>query len=45
MLQYHPSKIEIRHLKWKNSDNIKNEDKIEYDYVSCHHYIRASNEI
>ena len=40
MLKFHPDKMIIRQLKWKNCGEISPSDSYEYDYVSCHHYMR-----
>lgn len=37
---FHMDKIEIRQLRWKNANRIHQNDEYEYDYVSCHHYMR-----
>ena len=36
MLKYNADKIKIRKLKWKNTNNIRDN----YDYISYHHYMR-----
>ena len=38
MLKYHPDKIKIRKLNWKNTDKL--ETNSNYDYISCHWYMR-----
>ena len=35
---YHKNKFLIRQLKWKNTDIVINDD--DYDYISCHWYLR-----
>jgi hypothetical protein len=41
MLQYHPDKIVIRGLRWKNSSKLINHN--DYDYISVHHYERGDS--
>lgn len=41
MLRYHPDKIAIRNLSWKNVHSISDSDK-HYDFVSNHWYSRKS---
>ena len=40
MLKFHSDKIKNRSLKWKNSSEIGFNDSNEFDFVSCHHYMR-----
>jgi nucleoside-diphosphate-sugar epimerase len=40
MLKYHPEKIKIRELKWKNTKDISSIENEDYDYVSYHYYMR-----
>jgi hypothetical protein len=40
MLIFHKDDIHIRELKWKNGRKIENNDTMNYDYVSCHYYMR-----
>jgi hypothetical protein len=37
---FYKDKIKIRELQWKNANKINQNDEYEYDYVSCHHYMR-----
>jgi hypothetical protein len=41
MLLHHPSKIHVRPLKWANVTNIAGNLDKNYDYVSCHCYMRT----
>ena len=41
MLLYHPSKIRVRPLKWANVSSIADNLDKNYDYVSCHCYMRS----
>ena len=38
MLKYHPAKIKIRKLNWKNTNNIQINNNL--DYISYHYYMR-----
>ena len=38
MLKYNPDKIQIRKLRWENMKKPKTNSN--YDYVSCHWYMR-----
>lgn len=40
MLKYHPDKIKIRELKWKNTNSLQSIENEDYDYVSYHYYMR-----
>jgi len=40
MLKFHSDKMKNRPLKWKNSSEIGFNDSNEFDFVSCHHYMR-----
>ena len=40
VLCFHNDKIQIRNLVWRNDNRIKENDVINFDYVSCHHYMR-----
>ena len=38
MLKNNPTKIKIRKLNWKNTNNMQTNNKL--DYISCHWYMR-----
>jgi hypothetical protein len=38
MLKYHPDKIKIRGLNWKNTNKL--ETNSNFDYISYHYYMR-----
>jgi len=40
MLLFHPGRIQIRPLRWKNAHTIQETDAECFDYVSCHYYMR-----
>ena len=43
MLNFYPDKVIIRKLKFKNVTNLESYLNQDYDYLSCHHYMRDSN--
>jgi hypothetical protein len=45
IIKYHNDNITIRPLKWLNSNIIitENNNFNDYDYISCHHYIRNTS--